>query len=111
MTKLLFFICYNDYYFRCLEGGAEEFFLKPVKLSDMNKLRSHLLKGKSQLQENEITQTQDNQKNEEENGEISSSSSLNCKDSKRKSREIEEGLSSPDRKRSRFPSNSLAVES
>ncbi|XP_077242432.1 response regulator 3 [Tasmannia lanceolata] len=32
---------------RCLEEGAEEFFLKPVQLSDMNRLRPHLLKGKS----------------------------------------------------------------
>ncbi|XP_042515471.1 two-component response regulator ORR9-like [Macadamia integrifolia] len=31
---------------RCLEEGAEEFFLKPVQLSDMKKLRPHLLKGK-----------------------------------------------------------------
>jgi two-component response regulator (ARR-A family) len=28
-----------------LEEGAEEFFLKPVQLSDVNKLRPHLLKG------------------------------------------------------------------
>ncbi|KAJ1695717.1 hypothetical protein LUZ63_012415 [Rhynchospora breviuscula] len=91
---------------RCLEGGAEEFFLKPVKLSDMNRLRSHLLKGKSQVQENEIHQNQNDQKQKEENGEVSSSNSLNCKDSKRKSREIEE-LSSPERKRQRFPSSSL----
>ncbi|KAL8459488.1 hypothetical protein ACS0TY_035980 [Phlomoides rotata] len=27
----------------CLEGGAEEFLLKPVKLSDLRKLHSHLL--------------------------------------------------------------------
>ncbi|KAJ4847217.1 Two-component response regulator Orr9 [Turnera subulata] len=32
---------------RCLEEGAEEFFLKPVQLSDVNKLRPHLLKGKA----------------------------------------------------------------
>ncbi|KAK8949921.1 Two-component response regulator ARR8 [Platanthera guangdongensis] len=32
----------------CLEGGADEFFLKPVQLSDMQKLRPHILKGKSQ---------------------------------------------------------------
>lgn len=32
---------------RCLEEGAEEFFLKPVQLSDVNKLRPHLLKGGS----------------------------------------------------------------
>ncbi|GMI86199.1 RESPONSE REGULATOR 4, response regulator 9 [Hibiscus trionum] len=30
---------------RCLEDGAEEFFLKPVQLSDVNKLRPHLMKG------------------------------------------------------------------
>ncbi|EXB62661.1 Two-component response regulator [Morus notabilis] len=28
---------------RCLEEGAEEFFLKPVQLSDMNKLKRHLI--------------------------------------------------------------------
>ncbi|KAE8709214.1 Two-component response regulator ARR5 [Hibiscus syriacus] len=30
---------------RCLEDGAEDFFLKPVQLSDVNKLRPHLMKG------------------------------------------------------------------
>jgi two-component response regulator (ARR-A family) len=29
-----------------LEEGAEEFFLKPVQLSDVSKLRPHMLKGK-----------------------------------------------------------------
>ncbi|KAB2033420.1 hypothetical protein ES319_D04G016300v1 [Gossypium barbadense] len=40
---------------RCLEDGAEEFFLKPVKLSDVNKLRPHLMKGittKNEMQSN-----------------------------------------------------------
>lgn len=32
---------------RCLEGGAEEFFLKPVQLADLKRLRPHILKGKS----------------------------------------------------------------
>lgn len=32
---------------RCLEEGAEEFFLKPVQLSDVNKLRPHMLKGRA----------------------------------------------------------------
>lgn len=32
---------------RCLEDGAEEFLLKPVQLSDVNKLRPHLMKGRS----------------------------------------------------------------
>ncbi|KAK7323304.1 hypothetical protein VNO77_26771 [Canavalia gladiata] len=31
---------------RCLEDGAEEFFLKPVQQSDVNKLRPHLMKSK-----------------------------------------------------------------
>ncbi|KAK4785238.1 hypothetical protein SAY86_001927 [Trapa natans] len=31
---------------RCLEDGAEEFLLKPVQLSDVRKLRPHLLKGR-----------------------------------------------------------------
>ncbi|XVF40919.1 hypothetical protein PTKIN_Ptkin01aG0239600 [Pterospermum kingtungense] len=30
----------------CLEEGAEEFFLKPVRLSDLHKLRSHIMKTK-----------------------------------------------------------------
>ncbi|GAB4827387.1 Two-component response regulator Orr4 [Ancistrocladus abbreviatus] len=35
---------------RCLEGGAEEFFLKPVQASDVHKLKTHLLKTKSKDQ-------------------------------------------------------------
>lgn len=31
---------------RCLEEGAEEFFFKPVRLSDLNKLKPHLKKTK-----------------------------------------------------------------
>ncbi|XP_042007006.1 two-component response regulator ORR9-like [Salvia splendens] len=34
----------------CLEHGAEEFFLKPVRQSDVNKLRPHLMKGKKEIQ-------------------------------------------------------------
>ncbi|XVE52292.1 hypothetical protein DITRI_Ditri02bG0110900 [Diplodiscus trichospermus] len=30
---------------RCLEDGADDFLLKPVQLSDVNKLRPHLIKG------------------------------------------------------------------
>ncbi|CAI9779533.1 unnamed protein product [Fraxinus pennsylvanica] len=33
---------------RCLEEGAEEFFLKPVRLSDVNKLKPHMIKTKKQ---------------------------------------------------------------
>lgn len=31
---------------RCLEEGAEEFFLKPVRLSDLNKLKPCMMKTK-----------------------------------------------------------------
>ncbi|KAK9157388.1 hypothetical protein Scep_003962 [Stephania cephalantha] len=36
---------------RCLEDGAEEFFLKPVRLSDVNRLKPHLLKSKFKAQQ------------------------------------------------------------
>lgn len=32
------------YSFRCLEEGAEDFLLKPVKLSDVTRLRDSLMK-------------------------------------------------------------------
>ncbi|KAH9621224.1 hypothetical protein KSS87_004559 [Heliosperma pusillum] len=32
---------------RCLEDGAEDFFLKPVQLSDVDKLKPHLLRSKA----------------------------------------------------------------
>ncbi|KAH6813868.1 response regulator 9 [Perilla frutescens var. frutescens] len=35
----------------CLEQGAEEFFLKPVQQSDVNKLKPHLLRGKQDRSE------------------------------------------------------------
>ncbi|XP_010554778.1 PREDICTED: two-component response regulator ARR9-like [Tarenaya hassleriana] len=35
---------------RCLEEGAEEFFLKPVRLADLNKLKPHMMKAKSKNQ-------------------------------------------------------------
>ncbi|KAL6997633.1 hypothetical protein U1Q18_007759 [Sarracenia purpurea var. burkii] len=48
---------------RCLEEGAEEFFLKPVRLSDVNKLRPHMMKTKpknhqeTEKEENEESST------------------------------------------------------
>lgn len=49
--------------FRCLEEGAEEFLLKPVRLSDVDRLKPHVLKQKSreqsplqQIQEEEAQQ-------------------------------------------------------
>ncbi|PKU77182.1 two-component response regulator ORR9 [Dendrobium catenatum] len=44
---------------RCLEEGAEEFLLKPVKLSDMNRLKPHILKWKSKDQKQIINSKTD----------------------------------------------------
>ncbi|CAD5181402.1 unnamed protein product [Musa acuminata subsp. malaccensis] len=74
---------------RCLEGGAEEFFLKPVQLSDMKRLRPHILKGKSKEQQLQ-------QEEETSNTSISSN--------KRKARDEE---LSPERRRPRLSNNSL----
>ncbi|KAH7677076.1 two-component response regulator ARR-A family protein [Dioscorea alata] len=65
---------------RCLEEGAEEFILKPVKLSDMKKLIPHIIKGK--FKEEQQTQQQGINSN------------------KRKA--IDETLSSDNRPRTRF---------
>ncbi|XP_073152547.1 two-component response regulator ORR3-like isoform X2 [Henckelia pumila] len=51
---------------RCLEEGAEEFFLKPVRLSDVNKLKPHLMRTKSKnIMRNQETKES---KEEEESG-------------------------------------------
>ncbi|KAK6778973.1 hypothetical protein RDI58_025691 [Solanum bulbocastanum] len=101
---------------RCLEEGAEEFFLKPVRLSDVNKLRPHMMKTKCKSpkqQQPEIVVTQDNQKsidithvvpseeNQESDNIVQQQKSQGNSNNKRKA--IEENLS-PDRTRQRFSS-------
>ncbi|KAK6289839.1 PREDICTED: two-component response regulator ARR9 [Theobroma cacao] len=88
---------------RCLEEGAEEFFLKPVRLSDLNKLRPHLMKTKSKDQhqkqekqeEKSAFQSPKQQQQEKEEHQQQQQASNN----KRKA--IEEGLS-PERTRPRY---------
>lgn len=51
---------------RCLRDGAQEFFLKPVRQSDVNKLRSHLLRRPSSAaaaSEEEVSCVQPQQQN------------------------------------------------
>ncbi|PON75039.1 Two-component response regulator [Parasponia andersonii] len=50
---------------RCLEEGAEEFFLKPVQLSDLKKLKPHMMKTK--VKDQEVEKTEENQEKPEEN--------------------------------------------
>ncbi|KAM1432358.1 hypothetical protein TB2_014137 [Malus domestica] len=89
---------------RCLEEGAEEFFLKPVRLSDLSRLRPHLMKTKSS------NQNQEKQEDESENSETQSQEqdheleqqqpqTMPPNNNKRKA--MEEGLS-PDRTRPRY---------
>ncbi|XP_057547666.1 two-component response regulator ORR3-like [Amaranthus tricolor] len=39
---------------RCLEEGAEEFFLKPMRLSDVNRLKPHMLRAKYGKQQQQL---------------------------------------------------------
>ncbi|KAG6427949.1 hypothetical protein SASPL_112197 [Salvia splendens] len=93
---------------RCLEEGAEEFFLKPVRLADVDKLKPHIMKtmGKETLNH----ENQDNDKEIVET-EIQSQQQQtpqsNINNNKRKS--MDEGLS-PDRTRPRY-NNGLTVMS
>ncbi|CAE6076503.1 unnamed protein product [Arabidopsis arenosa] len=48
---------------RCLEEGAEEFFLKPVRLADLNKLKPHMMKTKLKNQKLEEIEKTSNVEN------------------------------------------------
>ncbi|MCD7446309.1 hypothetical protein HAX54_000119, partial [Datura stramonium] len=103
---------------RCLEEGAEEFFLKPVRLSDVTKLRPHMMKTKCKSQKQQAPEemiTEEKQESIEIAHVVPSSEApqpqtesdtvqqqqANSNNNKRKA--IEENLS-PDRTRPRFSS-------
>ncbi|TMW89260.1 hypothetical protein EJD97_017438 [Solanum chilense] len=100
---------------RCLEEGAEEFFLKPVRLSDVNKLKPHMMKTKckgpkQQQEEAEIIVTQDNQESIDTTYVVPSQENQDSdnivqqqKSQENKRKAIEENLS-PDRTRQRLSS-------
>lgn len=110
---------------RCLQEGAEEFFLKPVRMSDMSKLKTHMMKTKCKNQ-----QMQENPERPEESTATSSPSAETSEfqspqsqpqlkqqqqlqqsqaNTNNKRKAVEEGLS-PDRTRPRY-SNDLTVVS
>ena len=113
-----------------MEDGAEEFFLKPVKLADMKKLKSHLVRRKQpqiqpQPQEKPLPLAQQKielvtqQKPEQaphEPAEKTAAEAVvavsDCGGKKRKAAAMEqEMLSSPGRTNNpRLPSSGLAVE-
>ncbi|KAJ1254540.1 hypothetical protein BS78_05G040700 [Paspalum vaginatum] len=80
---------------RCLEEGADEFFLKPVRLSDMRKLKPHILK--SRCKEHHYQQEQQQQSDGSSNE--SSSGSENSDSRKRKAADSEEILPQTNRLR------------
>ena len=84
---------------RCLEEGAEDFFLKPVQLSDVNKLRPHLMKGKAkgEEEEEEVDEQEVDEQEEEEQEEQEEEEEF----SSNKRKNVEESFS-PDRTRARF---------
>lgn len=103
---------------RCLEEGAEEFFLKPVKLSDVSKLKPHMLKAtcdkqtrqQKLLEEDEDEEEEDeddddlhkaNQQSEQEQTESQQEQQPQQVQNNNKRKSMDEGLS-PDRTRTRY---------
>ncbi|KAF8656736.1 hypothetical protein HU200_060528 [Digitaria exilis] len=82
---------------RCLEEGADEFFLKPVRLSDMSKLKPHILK--SRCKEHYNQQSDGNIDESSSNPTNSSNSSNNSSSRKRKPEGNEEILPKANRSR------------
>ncbi|XP_022766591.1 two-component response regulator ARR9-like [Durio zibethinus] len=92
---------------RCLEEGAEEFFLKPVRLSDLNKLRPHMLKtkfkdqNKKQEKQEEKADFESPKRQEKEEEQQHQEQLLQQQSSNNKRKAVEEGLS-PERSRPRY---------
>ncbi|XP_008244835.1 PREDICTED: two-component response regulator ORR9 [Prunus mume] len=99
---------------RCLEEGAEEFFLKPVRLSDLSRLRPHIMKTKSKDQNQGKEENEEKQEESSESSEASQEQDQQAVDQQQqqqqpppvpansnKRKAMEEGLS-PDRTRPRY---------
>ncbi|KAL3585249.1 hypothetical protein D5086_012116 [Populus alba] len=98
---------------RCLEEGAEEFFLKPVRLADLNRLKPHMMKTKiknekqedqEKLEKSEIQSEQQPQPQPQPEAQSQPQpqpSPLLQQPNNNKRKVMEEGLS-PDRTRPRY---------
>ncbi|KAK6124858.1 hypothetical protein DH2020_041392 [Rehmannia glutinosa] len=90
---------------RCLEEGAEEFFLKPVRLSDVNKLKPHMMKAKSKdVEKPEKQEKQDNNESTEEASseiQLQTQQSHQTAQSNNKRKSMDDGPT-PDRTRPRY---------
>lgn len=95
---------------RCLEEGAEEFFLKPVRLCDVNKLKPHMMKTKlmedQNQEEEETTATEielESVEKEEEEEEFE------FEMSKKRKGGVDEESVETERRRRRFDNNGVAT--
>lgn len=98
---------------RCLEEGAEEFFLKPVRPSDLSRLIPHIMKTKSKDQNQGKEENEEKQEESSESSEVSQEQDQQVVDQQpppppppvpansNKRKAMEEGLS-PDRTRPRY---------
>lgn len=95
---------------RCLEEGAEEFFLKPVRLSDLNKLKPHLMKTKIKDQIKQQSQEEEEEESDESDFQSPSQPQQQTQQSHQqqqqqsnnnKRKALEEGIS-PERTRPRY---------
>ncbi|KAG5525076.1 hypothetical protein RHGRI_031679 [Rhododendron griersonianum] len=68
----------------CLEGGAEEFLLKPVQLSDLSKIHSHLSKPLVHSSQNRNVSVIDNIHDNDSNTNTNTNERRNCNGNKRK---------------------------
>ncbi|WVZ88109.1 hypothetical protein U9M48_034661 [Paspalum notatum var. saurae] len=84
---------------RCLEEGADEFFLKPVRLSDMSKLKPHILKSRCKEHYHQEQHHQSDRNSDERGNPANSSSSDSINTRKRKAADNEEILPQANRSR------------
>nr|GMC81980.1 two-component response regulator ARR9 [Ipomoea batatas]GMC88645.1 two-component response regulator ARR9 [Ipomoea batatas] len=91
---------------RCLEEGAEDFFLKPVRLSDVNKLRPHMVKNRK-AGEQEIQESSSSEESSAESGMTDVQSQAESNDNRcNKRKALDEGFTP---KRTRTRCNSLTA--
>ncbi|KAL6642231.1 hypothetical protein ACP70R_020412 [Stipagrostis hirtigluma subsp. patula] len=77
---------------RCLEEGADEFFLKPVRLSDMSKLKPHILKSRCKEQYHQEEHQQSDSSNSSESSSPENNSSGDRSNSRKRKAADEEIL-------------------
>ena len=83
-----------DYICRCLEGGAEQFLLKPVQLSDLRKIQSHISNPLSHscedLDMNLVENDQNNNNNDKSNNNVNKRKAISpeCSERRPKMKEL-----------------------